>query len=54
MNQQLEYGQPADIRERNDALIAALTVEQVNAAWREHVRPQAVVWGIFADLSKLK
>jgi predicted Zn-dependent peptidase len=38
----------------NDAQIAALTLEQVNTAWRKYVDANRFVWGLFADQAKVK
>jgi zinc protease len=38
----------------NDAKYEAMTLEQVNAAFRKHVKPDALVWGLFRDPTKAK
>ena len=54
MANQLEFNDPADAYQRNDALIESLTPEQVNAVWQKYVRPEKLVWGVFGDQSKMK
>ncbi len=54
MGFQLEFDKPWDLRTKNDAIIAALTTAQVNEVWRKYVKPEAFVWGVFADQSKVK
>jgi zinc protease len=39
---------------KNDALIASITLEQVNAVWRKYIAPEQLVWGVFADAAKSK
>jgi zinc protease len=51
---QMEFDFARDARKKNDALIAALTTEQVNAVWKQYVKPEQLVWGIFGDQSKMK
>ena len=51
---EMEFDNPKDRREKHDALIAALTPEEVNAVWRKFVKPEQLVWGIFGDQSKIK
>ncbi len=45
---------PFDLALTNDVKIEAMTLEQVNAVWRKHIKAEAFVWGIFADTAKLK
>jgi zinc protease len=54
MSGQMEFDFARDAREKNDALIAALSAAQVNATWKQYVRPEQLVWGIFGDQSKIK
>lgn len=54
MSTQLEFNYPKDEREKNDALIAALTADDINAAWKKYVQPEKLVWGVFGDQSKIK
>jgi zinc protease len=45
---------PWDLSLQNDAKYEALTLEQVNAALRQYVLPDALVWGMFRDPTKAK
>jgi predicted Zn-dependent peptidase len=54
MSNQMEFHDAWNIVEQADALLASLTPEQVNAAWRKHVKPDQLVWGVFGDQAKLK
>ncbi len=51
---QMEFDEPKDATERADKLIASLSTEQVNAAWRKYIRPEKLVWGVFGDQSKIR
>jgi zinc protease len=51
---QLEFNYAKDLREKNDALIASFTAEQINAVWRKYLRPEKLVWGVFGDQGKIK
>ena len=51
---QMEFDYAKEIREKNDALIASFTADQVNAVWRKYVKPEQLVWGVFGDQSKIK
>jgi zinc protease len=44
-----EHGETWADAQRRDEAMAALTVEQVNAAWRKHVRPEAFVISTAGD-----
>jgi zinc protease len=37
-----------------DRVIEELTLDQVNAAWRRHMNPEKLVWGVWVDEAKLK
>ena len=54
MSRQLEFNDPKDLREKNDALIASLTADQINTVWRQYESAEKLVWGIFGDQSKIK
>jgi len=54
MSRQLEFNDPKDLREKNDALIASLTADQINTVWRQYISAEKLVWGIFGDQSKIK
>jgi hypothetical protein len=47
---EMEFEQARDAREKNDALIESFTLDQINATWRKYVKPEKLVWGIFAAL----
>ena len=47
-----EFDQDWDLPLKNDALIANLTLEQVNSAWRKYISPDDLVWGVFSDAVK--
>ncbi len=49
-----EFDQEWDLPLKSDALIASLTLDQINAAWRKYINPDDLVWGIFADMAKTK
>ncbi len=54
MADQMEFNDNPDAYEKNDAMIASMTPEQVNAAWRKHVKPEKLVWAVFGDQSKIR
>jgi predicted Zn-dependent peptidase len=35
-------------------MIASLTPDQVNSAWKKFVKPEKLVWGVFGDQSKMR
>lgn len=51
---QMEFEYPRDEYERSDAIIASLSLEDVNATWRKFVKPEKFVWGIFGDQNKVQ
>jgi len=54
MGDRLEFDQRPDAYERGDAMIASLTPDQVNSAWKKFVKPEKLVWGVFGDQSKFR
>jgi zinc protease len=54
MGERLEFDQTPDAYERGDAMIASLTPEQVNSAWKKFVKPEKMVWGVFVDQAKMR
>lgn len=54
MGERLEFDQTPDAYERGDAMIASLTPDQVNSAWKKFVKPEKMVWGVFGDQSKMR
>jgi predicted Zn-dependent peptidase len=54
MIDRMEFGQTPDAYERGDAMIASLTLEQVNSTWKKFVKPEKLVWGVFGDQSKMR
>ena len=54
MGDRMEFGQAPDAYERGDAMIASLTLEQVNSTWKKFVKPEKLVWGVFGDQSKMR
>jgi zinc protease len=50
----LEHGNGPEVYAKGDALIESLTLDQVNAAWRQFVQPQKLVWGVFGDQAKMQ
>ena len=45
----LDLGRDFSVSARVDAALRALTLDQVNDAWRRHIRPQAFVKGVAGD-----
>ncbi len=54
MSNRMEFNDASDVYEKGDALVASLTLDRVNAAWRKYVKPEQLVWGVFGDQSKMK
>lgn len=47
----LELGRDFSLSAKVDAALRALTLEQVNDAWRRYIRPQAFVMGVAGDFA---
>ncbi|WP_286742481.1 M16 family metallopeptidase [Aquabacterium sp. UBA2148] len=47
----LELGRDFSVSARVDAALRSLTLEQVNEAWRRHIRPEAFVRGVAGDFA---
>ncbi|MEI8326519.1 MAG: hypothetical protein WCH44_14365 [Betaproteobacteria bacterium] len=54
MSDRINCNDVSDVYENGDALVASLTLDQVNAVWRKYVKPEQLVWGVFGDQSKMK
>jgi zinc protease len=54
LNWQLEHATPWNLALTNDAKFAAVTLEELNNAWRKYVDPKKFVTGIFADSTKVQ
>jgi zinc protease len=54
LNWQLEHGTPWNLALTNDAKYAAVTLEELNSAWRKYVDPKKFVTGVFADPAKVQ
>ncbi len=47
----LELGRDFSVSAKVDAALLSLTLDQVNDAWRRHIRPQAFVKGVAGDFA---
>ncbi len=54
LNWQLEHGTPWTLALTNDGKYAAVTLEELNNAWRKYVDPKKFVTGVFADAAKVQ
>jgi len=50
----LNLGRDFSVSAKVDAAVGALTLEQVNEAWRRYIKPEAFVMGVAGDFVKVK